>query len=76
VGKGSAGGVVRFASDSSGTWVPVYWSIRAPIERARPRTITRTGTRLPSGITVVPPPSIRLPAGSVERVGRVIGERR
>ncbi len=75
VGKGAAGGVVRFATDSTGTWVPVYWSIRAPIERARPRTITRTVGRYPPGITVVPP-SIRLPEGSVERVGRVIGERR
>ncbi len=71
VGKGAAGGVVRFATDSTGTWVPVYWSIRAPIERAPPRTITRTGGRLPAGI----PPTIRVPSGSVERVGRVIGER-
>ena len=73
VDKGSAGGVVRFAADSTGTWIPVYWSIRAPVEMGRPRVISRT-INLPRGAEIRPAASFRVPTAFVERIGRVVGE--
>ena len=75
VRKDVAGGVVRFAVDGTGTWVPVYWSIRAPMA-VRARNITRTivtsgNGRLPPDATMGAPVMPRMNI-SVERIGRVV----